>query len=73
MWFFAIFAVTFIALLFIKPPQQPGMTAGEVDRPKVELGEEPGVVLGSHWIEDSQCLWYGDIRTVAIKAKGGKK
>lgn len=61
-------------LLIRSQPDTDPITAGEVDIPKVEEGEELGRVYGTYWISDPQVHWWGDVDAVPIKSSsGGKK
>lgn len=54
-----------------KPPTPAGLE--EFDIPQVEEGVPQGVLFGQGWTKGWQSLWYGDLDTVKIKAKSGKK
>lgn len=74
MWFLIGALVLGISFLLIRAqPKSEPITAGEVDIPKVEEGEEIGRIYGTYWIGDAQVHWFGDVEAVAIRKKGGKK
>lgn len=74
MWLLVGLLVVGISLLLIRSqPKTDPATAGEVDIPKVEEGEELGRVYGTYWIKDPQVHWWGDVEAIPIKEKGGKK
>lgn len=52
-------------------PQKP--TPGKLDTPTAQEGDSIPVVFGTVVIKQSNIIWYGDARTVAIRSKGGKK
>jgi hypothetical protein len=74
-WLVAVFVATLVlAYAFMPKPQTqkpPGMN--EVQAPTAEVGREIPVLFGTRDIEGPNVVWYGDIRLVAIKSKGGKK
>lgn len=74
-WIIAVFVATLVlAYAFMPKPQvakPPGMN--EVTAPTAEVGREIPVLFGTRDIEGPNVVWYGDIRLVAIKSKGGKK
>lgn len=74
-WLVAVFVATLVlAYAFMPKPQAqkpPGM--GEVTAPTAEVGREIPVLFGERDIEGPNVVWYGHIRLVPIKSKGGKK
>lgn len=74
-----IFAVVFIAALVVsysmvpKPQSQPPAGLGDFQVPTAEEGREIPVLFGTRDITGPNVVWYGDLRTVAVKKKGGKK
>jgi hypothetical protein len=74
-WIVAVFVVTLVlAFAFMPKPQTappPGLS--EINAPTAEVGREIGVLFGTRDIEGPNCVWWGDVRLVAIKSKGGKK
>lgn len=74
-WLVAVFVATLVlAYAFMPKPQTqkpPGMN--EVQAPTAEVGREIPVLFGTRDIEGPNVVWYGDIRLVPIKSKGGKK
>jgi hypothetical protein len=60
-------------LLAPKPKSMPPAAVGDGDIPIAEEGGEIPVLFGTRDIGGANVVWYGDIRTVAIKSKGGKK
>ncbi len=53
-------------------PQKPAALE-DFDFPQFEEGTPQSVVFGDVWTEDMFVLWYGNLRTSAIKSSGGKK
>ena len=56
-----------------KPQSQPPAALEDLTVPSAEDGREIPVVFGCRKIKAPNVVWYGDLRTTAIKAKGGKK
>lgn len=74
-WFIALFAVGLV-LGFAATPKiqtQPPAGLGEIKAPIAEEGVEIPVLFGTRDLEGPNVVWYGDLKTVAIKSKGGKK
>ncbi len=46
---------------------------GDVEMPTVEVGIEIPVLFGTRDLKSPNVVWYGDLKVVAVKAKGGKK
>jgi hypothetical protein len=62
-------------LLTPKPKVDQPKPAGldDIDFPSTELGKDIPVLFGTREITDPMVLWYGDLRAVPIRKKGGKK
>lgn len=56
-----------------KPAQPPRPSLQDFDFPTAEEGRPIPVVFGEVWIKGANIIWYGDLDTDPIKAKGGKK
>ena len=61
------------ALLAPKPKAPPAAKLEDFDIPKASEGAELGKIFGTPTQRNPHVAWYGDLRTVAIKEKGGKK
>lgn len=75
-WWYVVAWVVAFAISYAltpKPQQQRVSASKDVQAPTAEVGGEIGVLFGTRRIKSSNCVWYGDLRTVAIKKKGGKK
>lgn len=74
-WYIAVFAVALIGIAKNMPSPQnappPGL--GDIKLPTAQDGRTVPVLFGTKIIEGPNFAWYGDLRTVAIKKKGGKK
>lgn len=76
MWFFfAVFLVAFAVAYTIGPKTQTRKPAGlnEFQAPTAEVGREIPVLFGTRDLNGPNVVWYGDLRVVPIKKKGGKK
>lgn len=60
-------------LLTPKTEAQKPASLEEFDFPQFDEGTPQPVVFGDVWSEDQFVLWYGNLRTSAIKSGGGKK
>lgn len=56
-----------------KPPKPKPAALEDFDIPVAEQGRPIPVVFGTVLLTGPNVLWYGDLRTTAIKEKGGKK
>ena len=76
MWFLAaIFVASFAIGLALTPKVQGAKPAGfsDISAPVAEDGLEIPVLFGTRDFNGPNVVWYGDLKTVAIKSKGGKK
>ena len=76
MWFFvALFIAALVVSFAIQPKIQSQKPAGlsEIDAPIAQEGVEIPVLFGTRDLNGPNVVWYGDLKTVAIKSKGGKK
>jgi hypothetical protein len=60
-------------LLAPKPKSAPPAKISDNDIPIAEDGASIPVVFGTRDIAGPNVVWYGHVKTVAIKSKGGKK
>lgn len=74
-WFIALFVAALVVSYATMPKPQTQKPAGlsEIDAPIAEEGAEIPVLFGTRELTGPNCVWYGDLKTVAIKSKGGKK
>lgn len=56
-----------------KPPTPKPAALSDFDVPTAEEGRPIPVIFGTVWITGPNVLWYGDLRSVPIRASGGKK
>ncbi len=68
-----IFSYAMQVLLTPKPVKPKPAALEDFDFPQVEEGTPQSIVFGDVWISDWFVLWYGNLRTTAVKTKGGKK
>lgn len=74
-WFYIIMlVVSLVVSVAMRPKPQNAKPPALVDFsvPTAEEGREIMKIFGTVWIDDPNVLWYGDLRTKPIKAKGGK-
>lgn len=60
-------------LLTPKPETPKPASLDDFDFPQVEEGTPQSVIFGDVWVSDWHVLWYGNLRTSAVKAESGKK
>ena len=74
-----IAAVIFVVALVVaytmtpKPETRPPAGLDEIQAPTAEVGREIPVLFGRRKFEGANVVWFGHLRTVPIKSKGGKK
>ena len=74
MWFFVIALVALVVGHALAPkPQTQNATVGTVESPTATEGLEIPVLFGTRLMKGPNVVWYGDVKTVAIRKKGGKK
>lgn len=78
MGFWVAFAVAIamqvVSYLLMPKPKAPHRAAAEkFDIPTAQEGASIPVLFGTRKIKGASVTWYGDIKTSAIKSKGGKK
>ena len=72
-WYIAVFIVALVVAFAMAPNgQQQSPTIQEVEAPTAEEGRAIPVLFGTRDIKGPNVVWYGDVKTVAIKKKGGK-
>lgn len=67
----ASYAIT--AMLAPKPETPKPAALKDFDFPQVDEGTPQAVIFGDVVADGWQILWFGNMRTSAIKSKGGKK
>lgn len=73
------YVIAFVVALVVsiamtpKPQSQPPAGLGDFKVPTAEEGREIPVVFGTRDIQGPNVVWYGHLKTVAVKKKGGKK
>lgn len=75
LWALGMLIASYVIQVALMPkPEKPKPAALEdFDFPQIEEGTPQSVIFGDVWIKDWHVLWYGDLRTSAVKSKGGKK
>ena len=76
MWqFFLGFAIALLVTFVLRPRPQNAKPAGldEIQAPTAEEGREIPVLFGCRELKGANVVWYGDLKTNAIRVSGGKK
>jgi len=76
MWgYLAVFVLALVVSYAMAPKPQSRPPAGlsEFNVPTAEIGREIPVLFGTRAIGGANVVWYGHLRTVPIRKKGGKK
>lgn len=74
-WQIVLWIVTTVISYALQPKPQNAKAAGlgDFQVPTAEDGREIPVLFGTRDITGPNVVWYGDLKTKAVKAKGGKK
>lgn len=74
-WYVSVFIVALVVSYAMtpKPQSQPPAGLGDIKAPTAEEGREIPVLFGTRDLESPNVVWYGDLKTVAIRKNGGKK
>lgn len=74
-WFLAAFVVGLVVsyATMPKPQSQKPAGFGDLQAPVAQEGLEIPVLFGTRDLNAPNVVWYGHLKTVAIKKKGGKK
>lgn len=74
-WYLVVFIVALVVSYSMvpKPETRPPAGLDEIQVPTAEVGREIPVLFGRRKLEGPNVVWYGHLRAVAIKKKGGKK
>lgn len=75
MWNYVIAAIVSLVIVYATRPKienPPPASIDQFDSPTAEAGRPIPVLFGTKEIKGVNCVWYGDLRTRAIKV-GGKK
>ncbi|MGH8038291.1 MAG: hypothetical protein ACREPD_11155 [Stenotrophomonas sp.] len=76
MWVQLVIMIVALVVSYVlrpKPVTPKPAALEDFSVPTAEDGREVTEVFGTVWIDDPNVLWYGNLRTTPIKAKGGKK
>lgn len=73
-WYIAVFvaALLYAAKKMPRPQNAKPISLEEAKIPTAEEGISVPVLFGTRLIQGPNVLWSGDLRTVAIRKKGGK-
>lgn len=74
-WFVALFVVSLVVAYATMPKPQSAPPTGlnELQVPTAEEGREIPVLFGTRDLNAPNVVWWGDLKLVPIKKKGGKK
>ncbi|QIQ65298.1 hypothetical protein 19_00026 [Pseudomonas phage Epa19] len=75
-WVALVIAVIAIVVAYVmapKPESRPPAGLSEFQLPTAEVGREIPVLFGTRIIEGPNVVWYGHLKAVPVKKKGGKK
>lgn len=74
-WYIVVFIVALVAAysMMPKPQSQPPAGLGDFQVPTAEEGREIPVLFGTRDVSGPNVVWYGDLKVVPIRKKGGKK
>lgn len=76
MWWMVVVFIAALAVSYAmmpKPQSRPPAGLNEFQVPTAEVGREIPVLFGTRDLSGPNVVWYGHLRTVAVKKKGGKK
>jgi hypothetical protein len=76
MWWYVASFVSGLVLSYAaapKPQQPTPASFSDLEVPIAEEGAPIPVLFGTRDLNAPNVVWYGDLKTVAIKSKGGKK
>lgn len=79
MWGFIALAATFVVSTYLSyalrpdPPDMPKPEFEDIEAPTVSASDPIPRVYGTKWLRSPNVVWYGDLKTVAIKKKSGGK
>jgi hypothetical protein len=68
-----MFVIALLVAVFMPVPETPGKEAGATEVTTASEGDIIPVLFGTRDIEGQNVVWYGNIKAVAIRKKGGKK
>jgi hypothetical protein len=74
-WYIVVFIVALLVSYAMapKPQSQPPAGLGDIQVPTAEEGREIPVLFGTKELKGPNVVWFGDLRTEAIRKSGGKK
>lgn len=75
LWGIGLLIASYAIQVLITPKTDPVKPSSleDFDFPQFEEGTPQSVIFGDCWTEDQFILWYGNMRTSAIKSSGNKK
>lgn len=73
-FFIAVLIIAIVTVLTMPKPQSQNTAAAGINQfqvPTAQEGKPIGVLFGTKDIDGSNCVWYGNLRSVAITKSGG--
>lgn len=68
-----LIAQTISAFAAPRPKPPPPAEIADKDVPLATQGRPIPILFGQRWLSGPNVVWYGDVRVVPIKKRGGKK
>jgi len=76
-WFIGILVVSMFVSYALTPKSAyttaDPATIDDIQAPTASQGRSIPVLFGTRLIKNENVVWYGDLKTKAVKKKGGKK
>lgn len=77
-WTYFVYWIVTAVLAYALTPRpkienQPPAGLGDIQAPTAEEGREIPVLFGTRDLDAPNCVWYGHLRVIPIRKKGGKK
>lgn len=74
-WYAIVWVVSFVLVARMMPkPQQPSAaTFDDIKAPTAEEGRTIPLLFGTRDATGPNVTWYGDLKVVPVRKKGGKK
>ncbi len=75
LWSIGLLIASYAIQVLLTPKTEPAKPSSleDFDFAQFEEGTPQAVIFGDVWTTDQYILWYGNLRTSAIKSGGGKK
>lgn len=67
MWVFFVLLIVLVIIAFLFQPEIPDPSREDFETPTAREGDPIGVVFGTVDIKSANTVWYGDVRSTAIR------